>query len=565
MSRLLLFGLMVVQAFSGCNVIDPRPSPAMAAMRPDQEEAAATIARSPAPVTARPPANPPVQAAPPGSPSAPPPRVEAPAEPDPYTLYGVAWQLEAQIRAAPEPASLLTGYLRRGAQFRAKPRASRQGCSRGWHEITGGGFVCDGDGVRISAAPVAFEPAAAPARRYDSLPYSYVMVSKEDTPAFYRVPAADEERVAESLLEGGPAVAPAVAPTPPAPLPEATTQQEPEADPEAALTGSELETAVEPSPAPNIPPPASLPPLLSVVDGATGSAQAGPAAERAPEARTEDGRELPEYVSARLTKGFYLSIDGRVHAENGRRFVRTVRGRFVSAVRVWHTRSPDLRGAVIDESMPLPVAFMKKNVQSLRWNRETSRLVAARLIPRLAAFHIRDVAHYRGSEYLRINGDRLVRPEWVVRVDRAEPPRGTRPDEKWIDVDLWNQTLTAYEGDRPVFVTLVSSGRAGFETPPGTYRIQSKHVTATMDDTTNPDGAYSIEDVPWTMYFQEGLALHAAFWHDRFGEPRSHGCINLSPADARTLFDWTLPEVPAAWHGAFASRDRPGTRIVIRR
>ena len=132
--------------------------------------------------------------------------------------------------------------------------------------------------------------------------------------------------------------------------------------------------------------------------------------------------------------------------------------------------------------------------------------------------------------------------------------------------DLENfETLTAYEGDRPVFVTLISSGRAGFETPPGSYRIQSKHVTATMDDTTNPDGAYSIEDVPWTMYFREGLALHAAFWHERYGEARSHGCINLSPADAHYLFDWTLPEVPDAWHGSFASRERPGTRVVIHR
>jgi len=185
-------------------------------------------------------------------------------------------------------------------------------------------------------------------------------------------------------------------------------------------------------------------------------------------------------------------------------------------------------------------------------------------VPRFAAVRIRDVPRYRGTEYLRISGDRLVRPEHVVAVDSIEPPRGIGPDEKWIDVDLAHQTLTAYEGPRPVFVTLISSGRPGFETPTGSFRIQHKHVSTTMDDATSPDGAYSIEDVPWTMYFRDGIALHSAFWHDRFGERRSHGCVNLAPADARFLFDWTDPPVPRSWHGAIASPDRPGTRVVVR-
>jgi lipoprotein-anchoring transpeptidase ErfK/SrfK len=156
-----------------------------------------------------------------------------------------------------------------------------------------------------------------------------------------------------------------------------------------------------------------------------------------------------------------------------------------------------------------------------------------------------------------------VRPEHVVQIDSVEPPAGVGPDEKWIDVNLARQTLTAYVGARPVFVTLVSSGRAGSETPTGSFRIQHKHVSTTMDDATSPDGAYSIEDVPWTLYFRDGIALHTAFWHDRFGEPRSHGCVNLTPADARFLFEWTEPAVPRAWHGAFATRSRPGTRIVV--
>jgi lipoprotein-anchoring transpeptidase ErfK/SrfK len=155
-------------------------------------------------------------------------------------------------------------------------------------------------------------------------------------------------------------------------------------------------------------------------------------------------------------------------------------------------------------------------------------------------------------------------------------------------VRLAEQTLVAYEGTRPVFATLVSSGKAGFETPPGIFRIWSKHISTTMDgvapsasaaaaagatlgaaapaqaaQTPGGDEAYSIEDVPWTMYFQGSYALHAAFWHERFGQVRSHGCINLSPADARWLFRWSTPVLPADWHGVLATNDNPGTWVWI--
>ncbi len=130
--------------------------------------------------------------------------------------------------------------------------------------------------------------------------------------------------------------------------------------------------------------------------------------------------------------------------------------------------------------------------------------------------------------------------------------------------------LVAFEGTRPVFGTLISSGRRNptdkekdFPTPAGTFHIREKHVTTTMDGDVASDGPYSIEDVPWVMYFQGSYALHGAFWHDQFGHMRSHGCVNLAPDDARTLFAWTDPPLPPGWHGAFATDDKSGTRIVI--
>ena len=77
------------------------------------------------------------------------------------------------------------------------------------------------------------------------------------------------------------------------------------------------------------------------------------------------------------------------------------------------------------------------------------------------------------------------------------------------------------------------------------------------------DGPYSIEDVPWIMYFNGSIALHGAFWHSNFGHVQSHGCVNLAPTDARVLFGWTEPQLPTGWHGVEATADKPGTRVVV--
>jgi hypothetical protein len=162
---------------------------------------------------------------------------------------------------------------------------------------------------------------------------------------------------------------------------------------------------------------------------------------------------------------------------------------------------------------------------------------------------------------------------WVLSsplvVGKPEIPADLAPNEKWIDVDLTRQTLIAFEGKKPIFATLNSSGRRNpqdkekdFPTPTGTFRIGEKHITTTMDGDVASDGPYSIEDVPWVQYFQGSYALHGAFWHDNFGYVRSHGCVNLAPEDARTLFSWTDPKLPEGWHGAFAAPDK-GTRVVI--
>jgi L,D-transpeptidase catalytic domain len=143
---------------------------------------------------------------------------------------------------------------------------------------------------------------------------------------------------------------------------------------------------------------------------------------------------------------------------------------------------------------------------------------------------------------------------------------GTR---RWIDVSIKDQVLVAYEGKQPVYVTLVSTGRGGYADPEqttatvrGTFMIHTKHISATMDAEDDRSDSFSLRDVPFVQYFHKGYAFHAAYWHDHFGSPRSHGCVNLSPLDSAWLFQWTDPPLPEGWHGVL--NGERGTPVVIR-
>ena len=104
---------------------------------------------------------------------------------------------------------------------------------------------------------------------------------------------------------------------------------------------------------------------------------------------------------------------------------------------------------------------------------------------------------------------------------------------RWIDVDLTHQRLTAYEGQTVVRTTLVSTGLPHTPTPAGQYKIQ---VKLRSDDMGGP--GYYLADVPFTMYFYRGYGLHGTYWHNNFGQPMSHGCVNLPTSEAEWLFNW---------------------------
>ena len=128
------------------------------------------------------------------------------------------------------------------------------------------------------------------------------------------------------------------------------------------------------------------------------------------------------------------------------------------------------------------------------------------------------------------------------------PPASIPDGAKWILVDISQQTLTAYEGETAVYATLISSGKDHKESKTHAGLYQVEHKMSYSDMHGEPDDPYDVDRVPYTLYFNKNEALHGAYWHDRFGWPASHGCINLALADARWLFDWAPPRLPENWN-----------------
>jgi lipoprotein-anchoring transpeptidase ErfK/SrfK len=121
----------------------------------------------------------------------------------------------------------------------------------------------------------------------------------------------------------------------------------------------------------------------------------------------------------------------------------------------------------------------------------------------------------------------------------ATPPEGVT-NGRWIEVNLEEQTVAVYDGNRLVYATMIATGQEPFFTRPGLFPIYKKLETTPMSGSFEADRSdyYQLQDVPWTMYYDKARALHGAYWRTRFGFPQSHGCVNLSPGDAHWLFDW---------------------------
>jgi lipoprotein-anchoring transpeptidase ErfK/SrfK len=145
-----------------------------------------------------------------------------------------------------------------------------------------------------------------------------------------------------------------------------------------------------------------------------------------------------------------------------------------------------------------------------------------------------------GANWLLIGVDQWVDDQYVGRVTlNTTPPEGVT-NKRWIEVNEGEQTLSVYENGRLIFATLIATGAKPFYTRPGLFHIYKKLAVGDMSGTFEADKSdyYYLEDVPWTMYFDDARALHGAYWRTLYGYMASHGCVNLSPGDSQWLFNW---------------------------
>jgi hypothetical protein len=171
-------------------------------------------------------------------------------------------------------------------------------------------------------------------------------------------------------------------------------------------------------------------------------------------------------------------------------------------------------------------------------------LTAPKLTGRsLARFDIIQVYESRevdGVNWYMIGPDEWIEGRFAALVyPTSTPPEGVTTG-RWIEINLYEQTISVYEHNRLIFASLVSTGVEGWWTRPGLFQIYEKVESTPMSGFFETDRSdyYYLEDVPWTMYFDQSRALHGAYWHNYFGYEQSHGCANLSPGDARWLYYW---------------------------
>ncbi len=206
-----------------------------------------------------------------------------------------------------------------------------------------------------------------------------------------------------------------------------------------------------------------------------------------------------------------------------------------------HTRLADVSGFAgieILEEPTLPYAWMVRSAYPSSFpggpeNRDLPRISQYTL---LAIYTIEVVD---GWEWYMVGPGQWLQQTRVAKLKPVERPEGVDADDFWIAVDLFEQTLVAYEGDQMVFATLISSGLPQWSTNEGLFQVYIRAVSSPMTGASGQPEYYFIENIPWVMYFDNDIALHGAYWHDLFGYRQSRGCVNLSIMDSWWVYRWS--------------------------
>jgi hypothetical protein len=250
-------------------------------------------------------------------------------------------------------------------------------------------------------------------------------------------------------------------------------------------------------------------------------------------------------VTRTLGTGFvFVNVVNTVQ-EGDQTFYQIKPGEYIRAADVTLVTPTGFRGVTFSENPAYPFGWVVLNVRpSLMPGMPAS--AKSRALTRRSLVQILATQRVGDWNWYLIGPQQWVEQRAIARVDVNPPPEGV--SGKWIQVNLYEQTLAAYEDNRLVFATLVSSGLDKWPTRPGLFQIYVRLKADGMQGSYVSDGSdyYYLETVPWVMYFDGQRALHGEYWHDGLGFKRSHGCVNLAPLDARWLFNWA-PKGTAVW------------------
>jgi len=188
---------------------------------------------------------------------------------------------------------------------------------------------------------------------------------------------------------------------------------------------------------------------------------------------------------------------------------------------------PNSFGWIVDQAVPRTAPGYLAPEKKMTLYRET-------------VVQIFDVQTADNTKWYMIGLDTWVERRYIRQmVVNPTPPEGIDRN-RWIEINLYEQTLAVYEDNRLVFATLIASGIDPFFTRPGLFQVYEKLEKTNMSGAFEPDRSdyYYLENVPYTLYFDEARAIHGAYWRTLFGYPQSHGCINLSIGDAAWIYSW---------------------------
>lgn len=224
---------------------------------------------------------------------------------------------------------------------------------------------------------------------------------------------------------------------------------------------------------------------------------------------------------------------------NGKEVFMLEPGVFVSESGTSYYTPPEFQGLLIDEPPNRHFGWMMGGLFTYQAP-GSEQPQTSHWVSRYDLIQIFDTVELGEQVWYMIGPDEWVEQKLVALVY----PEITRPAEipadRWIAVNLFEQTITVYENDEIIFASLVSSGSRGWWTQPGVFQIYAKLERDTMRGAFESDRSdyYYLEDVPWVMYYDGARALHGAYWHNNYGYPTSHGCINVSHADGNWLYEW---------------------------